>query len=379
MIVKDEARVIRRCLDSVKPFIDHWVIVDTGSTDGTQDVIRAHMQGIPGEVHDRPWRGFAASRSEALALAKAHGDYTLVLDADEQLLVDPGFRLPPLVAGEYLFSFRMEGSSTSWYRTTLLRAELGWRYEGVVHEYATCDVPHEIVRVAKGISVRSYFDSARNVDPKQKFLRDAETLTQALATDPENSRYVFYLAQSYFDAGELEKSLVQYERRARMAGFEEEAYVALDRIAAIKLRMGLGFEHVIAAYLRAYERRPTRAESLVSLAAACRERGEWAHAEMFARTAMSIPRPDDLLFVDDSTYIWRAADELCVATYWRGKYEESAQLARKLLDDPRLPPDQRARVQKNLEFNAEKLGARPIDAAARRDKNAEKRKRQGRR
>ena len=39
MIVKNEAPVIRRCLDSVRSLIDYWVIVDTGSTDGTQDIV----------------------------------------------------------------------------------------------------------------------------------------------------------------------------------------------------------------------------------------------------------------------------------------------------------------------------------------------------
>jgi glycosyltransferase involved in cell wall biosynthesis len=57
MIVKDEAPVIRRCLDSVRPLIDHWVIVDTGSTDGTQDIIREHLKDLPGELHERPLGG----------------------------------------------------------------------------------------------------------------------------------------------------------------------------------------------------------------------------------------------------------------------------------------------------------------------------------
>ena len=43
MIVKDESQVIERCLRSVKPFIHAWAISDTGSTDGTQDIIRRVM------------------------------------------------------------------------------------------------------------------------------------------------------------------------------------------------------------------------------------------------------------------------------------------------------------------------------------------------
>src|SRR2546427_13297700 len=82
MIVKNEAHVIRRCLDSVRPYVSHWVIVDTGSTDGTQDLVRAHFADIPGRLVERPWRDFGTNRSEAVALARGNADYILVMDAD---------------------------------------------------------------------------------------------------------------------------------------------------------------------------------------------------------------------------------------------------------------------------------------------------------
>jgi glycosyltransferase involved in cell wall biosynthesis len=91
MIVKNEAPVIRRCLDSVRPIIDHWVIVDTGSTDGTQDIIREHLKDVPGELHERPWKDFAHNRSEALALARPLGGYSLIIDADDTLEIPAGF------------------------------------------------------------------------------------------------------------------------------------------------------------------------------------------------------------------------------------------------------------------------------------------------
>ncbi|EHP44847.1 family 2 glycosyl transferase, partial [Cupriavidus basilensis OR16] len=90
MIVKNEAPVIARCLASVKPWIDRWVIVDTGSTDGTQALVREVMGKLPGTLHERPWIDFAHNRNEALALARAcsegHAradDYVLFIDADE--------------------------------------------------------------------------------------------------------------------------------------------------------------------------------------------------------------------------------------------------------------------------------------------------------
>jgi hypothetical protein len=53
MIVNNEAPVIRRCLDSLRPIIDHWVIVDTGSA--RQTIIREYLKDLQGELHERPW------------------------------------------------------------------------------------------------------------------------------------------------------------------------------------------------------------------------------------------------------------------------------------------------------------------------------------
>src|SRR6478735_9349942 len=98
MIVKNEAPVIRRCLLSVRPIIDCWVIVDTGSTDGTQDLVRDTMAGLSGELYERPWVDFAHNRTEALQLARGRVDYTLIIDADDTLEVPAGVAWPELSA-----------------------------------------------------------------------------------------------------------------------------------------------------------------------------------------------------------------------------------------------------------------------------------------
>ena len=51
MIVRNEAAIIRRCLESVRPHIDRWVICDTGSTDNTPDIVQEILSGIPGTLH----------------------------------------------------------------------------------------------------------------------------------------------------------------------------------------------------------------------------------------------------------------------------------------------------------------------------------------
>jgi glycosyltransferase involved in cell wall biosynthesis len=354
MIVKNEAKVIRRCLDSVRPFIHRWVIVDTGSTDGTQAIIREHFSGVPGELHERPWKNFGHNRSEALALALGKTDYILVIDADEELIATPGFVMPS-GADTYMVLYSFADSPVTWHRATFIKASLPWRYEGVLHEYLECGHPPERA-ILQGLRITSYTDGARNLDPKTKYTRDAAILEQGLRDEPENKRYVFYLAQSYRDAQDLEKAIQNYERRAEMGGWDEEVYYSLFQVAMLKKRTQRDPKSIVDAFLNAYQYRPSRAESLVELAAHYRATHQWALAELFARAALSIPLSPDILFVDASAYAWRALDELAIATYYTQKYGESADLNRRLLSEGKLPKEQRARIEQNLAFCIKNLG-----------------------
>ncbi|WP_286135212.1 glycosyltransferase, partial [Mycobacterium sp. UM_Kg1] len=142
MIVRDEAHVIEEVLSATAPYISAWVIVDTGSQDGTQQVIREHMAalGIPGELYERPWRNFGHNRTEALTLAQGRCDYILVIDADDTIVGTPDFT--GLDADIYEIRIRQE--AVRGWRPQLFRDGLPVRYVGVVHEYVECDEDHVI-------------------------------------------------------------------------------------------------------------------------------------------------------------------------------------------------------------------------------------------
>lgn len=80
MIVRNEEKVLARCLDSVRGIADEICITDTGSTDKTREIAAQY-----GTVQVFPWcNDFSAARN--FSFAQARMDYTLWLDADDVLL-----------------------------------------------------------------------------------------------------------------------------------------------------------------------------------------------------------------------------------------------------------------------------------------------------
>ncbi|MEU1185065.1 glycosyltransferase [Streptomyces sp. NPDC005820] len=356
MIVKDEAPVIRRCLESVRPLIDTWVIVDTGSTDGTQDVIREVYGDLPGELYERPWKGYDGSRTEAIELARARADYLFFIDADDVMELEPGFRMPELNRDAYRIDIHSGGFH--YWRPALVSTRLPWRYVGVLHEHIHCGSPFSLGRL-EGVRMVIVGGGARlrKEGMRAKYLRDAEILQKGLTTEPDNTRYAFYLAQSWRDAGETEKALEAYDRRADMGGWEEEVYCARLWAARLAESLERPSAEVMDRYLRAYETRPSRAEAIGDLARLCRTSGpRWPLAHMFARQAARIPFPQDDLLVEAGWYEWQALDELAVAAYWMGEYEECKDCCERLLESGRLPAEHRERVTQNLELAREHLG-----------------------
>ena len=356
MIVKNEAPVIRRCLDSVRPIVDRWVIVDTGSTDGTQEIIREHFRDLPGELHERPWQDFAHNRTEALALARGQADYVFVIDADEVLEIEPGFVMPRLDADSYNLLIRYGGCS--YLRKQMVRNALPWRYEGVLHEYITCELAASEAFLPR-LSTTPHHDGARARDANT-YRRDALILEKALIDNPSNTRYVFYLAQSYRDAGDLELSLRNYKRRVEMGGWPEEVWYSMYQIAQLRDRMADPWPQVMESYLAAFQYQPDRAGPLYRIAMHYQAKAEYHVSHLYFSRAMRVPRPaPNRLFVEQTLYDFQIPLEYAVACYYASQHSESIAVNNALLRSGLLPPHAVDQVIRNRRFSVDALHPKP--------------------
>lgn len=345
MIVKNESHVIKRCLDSVKPIIDYWVIFDTGSTDGTQEIIKECLKGIPGELHERPWVNFEHNRNEALKAGRYKADYLFFFDADERLVLTE-----PLDKSSWdkdFYMIKAKGEGTDFFHPNLINNDSGWHWTGVLHE---CIMNNKKMagEILSGIYVDRHQDGARSRDP-QKLLKDAEILETALKKEPWNARHVFYLAQTYAAAKQFSLALKYYEKRAAMDGDKDETFWTLFRLACLQEMMGLDPQVFIPNYCRAHQWNQYRAEPLERMAHYYNNNKCYSLAYLICKHGKEMRMPTAL---NSDFYPWvyehGMLTQFANACFALGQFDEAIEAFKELLTKPNLPADIKTEATRRL-------------------------------
>jgi glycosyltransferase involved in cell wall biosynthesis len=340
MMVKNEGAVVERCLASVRGILSHWVVCDTGSTDGTAEVVRSALKGIPGELHSTPWVDFAWNRTQAIRLARDKADYHLVLDADMTLNVHSEFR-DKLTADSYYL--RYEGD-LDYFDPRLVSDRHDWRYLGVTHEYIASETDRSWKKLPH-LSITHHCDGGMRGG---KFQRDIELLQEALKREPQNARHVFYLAQSYRDMGLLFQAFECYARRAAMGGWDEEVWYSLYQVARLLHLAEMPWSNVSSAYTAAWRFRPSRIEPMFHVAKHHREIGDYGAGMELGRQLLERPYPDDLLFIERSIYEFLLPIEYALCCQGTGRLKEATRAYEGVLTVANLPEKWSDFARKNL-------------------------------
>jgi hypothetical protein len=285
-----------------------------------------------------------------------------MIDADDYIQGElPIDKLDDSMDGYSVFIRR---GDFQWWRNQIFKADSGWKYTGVLHEYAECP-PKQKLNALKTDRLRGeyYLDArtlgARNmnedgtpIDHIKKYAKDAVTLEEALKEEPNNERYQFYLAQSYFDSHQWEKAEEAYAKRAKMGGWIEEVYYSIFRVGVTKLLQDKPWMDAQDTFLQAWNTKPDRAESLYELARIHRMNENPRLGYLFSKAGLEIPFPEnDILFLSRDIYDWKILDEFASTAFYMGDHQNGYTACKKLislLSNGTVPAEHRERIEGNL-------------------------------
>lgn len=232
MIVKDEIKILKRCFDSIIDYLDYWVICDTGSTDNTQNFIKEYFKekNIEGELHQVPWVNFGHNRTEVFVKASIYIQdkqdvYYFVMDADDIFNGSlKEFKKDSTEHTSYHIDIKL--ANIRFKRQQIFNAKYVWKYIGVLHEYPDSSAKNATIGDISNCFIKDNRCGSRTTKftQKEKYLKDAKILLQGIKDEPNNARYFFYLANSYYDAQEYEEAANYYNKRISMGGWNEEVY-----------------------------------------------------------------------------------------------------------------------------------------------------------
>lgn len=364
MIVKNESKIITRLFDTVLPIIDYWVISDTGSTDNTSEIIENYFskKNIPGFIVYHEWKNFGYNRTLALLDAQKseyNFDYILLLDADMKLVIGQNFTKKILM--DDVYTIQQGNACIGYYNVRLIKKSLEVKCVSPTHEYYDIitknytqkSVPPELLRI----------DDIGDGGAKQdKFERDIRLLKEGIKEEPNNSRYHFYLAQSYKCINDYENAIKYYQKRIELGAWQEEIWYSYFEIGNMYNTMN---EHdkAIYNYLMAYNVNPERVENIYEIAKIYRLKTKYNLANYFANMGRNIIKSDKLvensvLFKQPQVYTYLLDYEKSIDAYYVGELDEGLKISNTLIlnkNNLNIDHSHYQQVLNNIKFYVKKI------------------------
>jgi glycosyltransferase involved in cell wall biosynthesis len=364
-ICKDESPVIQNMLESAKGIVDLIVVNDTGSTDGTQQMIKdfGEKYGIPTYVFERPFDDFENSRNHAMQKLRdvvkelnwnadqVHGFW---FDCDETLVIDSKFNKAQFTKDLYMINTYI--GQMKYTRNTFFKVSKPFRWYGPVHEFIVCDEQNITSGLAENIHVDvKMTGNSWMGDIAEKYASHSYKLEAYINKNRQDPRWIFYTAQSWHDAASikdnreenderLRRSMKYYrERVSRTDGYAEEIYYAQYRIGTIMRILEEPWHLTHMELLKAYQIDPLRGESIKVIIDHYLQMGEWNMAYLYSKFAKTTfhgknPYPTRLLFVDEATYVWRFAEAHAAAAFYTGRMDEAKQTYQEIVNLTKTHP-----------------------------------------
>lgn len=224
MIVKNEEAMLRRCLDSIAPYVHEMVIVDTGSTDSTVEIVESY----DATVYHHPWQN-SFSEARNYALAQNTTDWIIQLDADEEFVAEDAELMRSTIENVHedirigaiytaLMNFLAGAQWSRHYFQRIFRRE-GARYVGVVHN----QLEHSGGVLESAIRIRhfGYALDKEKMDAKAK--RTGDLLRKQLEENPANTFAQMNLVRILRNRENFEETIAAAEGFLRSYGLSMQS------------------------------------------------------------------------------------------------------------------------------------------------------------
>lgn len=234
MIVKNEEKHLPACLKSIEGIVDAVVIVDTGSVDKTKEVA---LNTISKPVHfsvytdaskqdeTGDWKlwDFSKARNQFVQKIEDMGaDYVLWMDADDTLMTPRNLQRAFYLNEFGIFGIRMSaGKGGSWIHHRLWKTGQGIVFQGAIHEYPTLD------KAWYGLTLDDTFivHNDEQTATEHSLDRNLRILMKEYEQDPNNSRTLFYLANTYIEKKDFLHAIEFYEKRIEIGEFYRDEWL----------------------------------------------------------------------------------------------------------------------------------------------------------
>ncbi len=319
MIVKNEEKVLARCLESVKGLVDEIIIVDTGSSDGTRDIARKYTD----KVFRFEWvNDFSAARN--FSFKKATKDYQMWLDADDVVPEESVKKIAELktalddnvdiVTMKYYTHFDEYGVPVYCLtRERLIKREKNYVWQDPVHECIT--ITGNILRSDIEIWHKKP-DRARSSDRNIKIFEALEKIGRKFTP-----RQLFYFALELKDHDQIEKAAGCFERFLdTKKGWTEDNIASCFHLAVCYKAIGAK-EKILPILYRSFEYDSPRAEICSEIGYYYKDAGNFGLAFRWFDTACNLQHFDSVGFILLDYWGYIPNVEACVCLSNMGEYK----------------------------------------------------------
>lgn len=338
-ICKDEVQFVRRWMASMGE-ADEIYVLDTGSSDGTPELLRELGAAVRIETVT-PWR-FDEARNRSLALVPEDTDICVCTDLDE--FFRPGWREAVEAAWpqartrlhyRYIWSFRPDGREGVSFWADKIHRRGGCRWAGPVHEVLRFEEQEGEPVYAQGMTLEHHPDRSKS---RGQYL---PLLEKAVEEEPDNDRNVHYLGREYYFYRRWSESMAMLKRHLSLpsATWPDERCASMRLLAKDCLALEQ-MEEAERWLLRAIGEAPHLREPWLDLAELCSRKEDWQGVLWLTERALAIRERPRTYITEPAAWAEAPWDLASLGYFYTGRLEEAHRAVETALsfapEDPRL-------------------------------------------